>query len=248
MKKTIIISASFVLISTGARSQTSGGSDFNTMTPKSKSESNSKNSSDDDEEKAYKEGAINITVGYGFPNMYKSIYKALFTNNSTVSNSDYTYEVKGIGPAFLKIEYGLSKLIGLGAVIGYSDVSVIETNTYDSYNYTTSTYNTYHDKFIYKYTSLSIGARLNFHFATGKKLDPYAGIGAGYSRKEHKFSFSTDNPNQLTPTPVTFNAYFPVYFGITAGLRYYFTPNIGLYGEVGFDKWSVIQGGLAVKF
>lgn len=247
MKKTIVVLAGLVFLSTGVKSQSSGGSDFNTVTPKSKSESNSKKSNDDDDEKAFKEGGINVTMGYGFPNMYKSIYKAIFTNNG-VANSDYTYDVKGIGPAFLKVEYGLSKLIGLGAVIGYSDVSVIETETYQSYNYVTSTYNTYHDKYIYKYTSLSVGARLNFHFATGTKLDPYAGIGAGYSRKEHKMSFSTDNPNQGTPTPITFNGYFPVYFGITAGLRYYFTPNIGLYGEVGFDKWSVIQGGLAVKF
>ena len=240
MKKLILICVSVVILIPSAKAQQSGGGDdFKTRDQTTKKE---KEQSD---EKAFKEGSIAVTVGYGFPDMYKSFVKAIVND---LQNPNATYSVKGIGPAFLKMEYGLSKLIGLGAVIGYHNISVTETYAYQSYNSVTGLYGTYEDVEKLTYTSISAALRINFHFGTGKRLDPYAGVGAGYSHKTYVFTQTTNNPNGFVNAPDTYNAIFPVYFGISAGLRYYFTPNIGIYGEVGFDKWSVLQGGLAITF
>lgn len=199
---------------------------------------------------AYKEKQSDVTIGYGFPNIYKSILKSAVSNNGNYTAENRT-EVKGYGPLFLKYEYGLTKLIGLGASIGYWNTKYTETSDYVSseYNSSTGTYSTnaYRDVFTYKISSLSIGARLNFHFATQEKLDPYAGIAAGYTQTLYKFSFTSNNPD-AGQSPAYEYSGIPVYFAITAGLRYYFTENIGIYGELGLDKWSVIQGGLAIKF
>jgi len=213
-----------------------------------------KKDKEESEQKAFHKGSMVVTAGYGYPNLYKAIYKAIFvgSNSGYVGNTTYDYSIKGIGPAFLKFEYGVTKLIGLGVAVGYSNMTLTETETYneDVYNSSTGNYQpeTYKDVFKYVHTSLSVGARLNFHFATSEKLDPYAGVAAGYSYKTNTVSFTTTNPSGTNTAPYSFGGYVPVYFAISAGLRYYFTPNIGIYGEVGFDKWSLLQGGAAIKF
>lgn len=242
MKKIILIFACLGLLIPFAGAQQSSDGEFKVRNQTTKG---GKSKSDDGEEKAFKEGTFNVTIGYGFPDMYKSIIRSL------VVNSGNTYEVKGLGPAFLKAEYGVTKLIGIGANIGYQSISVTDTYSYQDQIYNSTTgmyeYHTYEDVEKMTYTSLSIAARINFHFGTGKRLDPYAGVGVGYSQKQYKFTYTTNNPSGLNSTPQSYSGFFPFYVGVTAGLRYYFTPNIGIYGEIGFDKWSLIQGGLAIK-
>lgn len=201
---------------------------------------------------AWGEGAAVATVGYGFPNLYKSIYKSLISSSAT-NNAYYgvvSYDVRGVGPAFAKADYGITKLIGLGLSVGYMNTIVTATEHYNGteYNSSTGNYETkaYEDITKYTYSSFSIGARLNFHFGTGQKLDPYAGISAGYSANNYSLTYYTNNPNGSTPLP-EYGSGIPVYLGFTAGLRYYFIPNFGIYGEVGIEKWSVIQGGIAIK-
>jgi opacity protein-like surface antigen len=242
MKKIILIFACAGLLIPCANAQQTNDGEFKVRDQTTKG---GKSKSDDDDEKAFREGKFDFTVGYGFPDMYKSFIKSIANSAGT------NFEVKGLGPAFFKAEYGVTKLIGLGAAIGYQSISVTDTYSYQESNYNSTTgmyeYHTYEDVEKLTFTSLSVAARINFHFGTGKRLDPYAGVGVGYSQKQYKFTYTTNNPSGLSYTPQTYSGFFPFYFGITAGLRYYFTPNIGIYGEVGFDKWSLIQGGLAVK-
>jgi opacity protein-like surface antigen len=248
MKKIILVLASITIL-TPVSAQDNG--EFKVREQSTKTEKKKKEKVDDDE-KAFGKGKIVVTAGYGFPNLYKSIFKSLISNGTNSSAGySYAYDVKGIGPAFIKGDYGITKLIGVGLVLGYSNMTLTETETYneDVYNSTTGYYetHTYQDVVKYTHTSLSVGARINFHFGTGKKLDPYAGAGIGYSNNQNKFSVTSNNPGSTTTTPVSISG-VPVYFAFGVGMRYYFTENIGLYGEIGFDKWSFVQGGLAVKF
>ena len=228
--------------------------EFKTKTQNKPAEKEKKKKEESDE-KAFKEGTLAITLGYGFPNLYKSIYKGLIVNTNSLSNlynyDTYAYTSKGLGPLFVKADYGLTKLIGIGIIGGYFNAVINETRTYTVSEYDSGTGNyynaVYQDKTDYNYSSLSIGARINFHFGTGEKLDPYAGVGAGYSLNQSKLTYSTNNPNTIARSPYSGTG-IPTYFAITVGMRYYFTPNIGIYGEIGFDKWSLIQGGLAIKF
>ncbi len=207
---------------------------------------------DENPEKAFDEGKMVLTVGYGFPNIYKAIFKAANSNSSTNgaygSSSNVVSDIKGLGPAFLKFEYGLNKVVAVGASFGYYNFTLTQTQTYQSYLGSSSNYVSYTDVYKWYYTSFSAGARINFHFGTGKKLDPYAGVAAGYSANKYTESYSTTDPNSSLPPTQTYNGLIPVYFSITAGLRYYITDNVGFYAELGIDKWSVIQGGLSFKF
>lgn len=253
MKRTLLILSAITMLSSTMHSQDTNEGEFKVRNQTTKSESKKKKS--DDTEGAFKKGNIVITAGYGFPNLYKNIYKGLISTvnsiNSIYYQENYSYSVKGMGPAFFKADYGLSKLIGLGVVAGYFNTSITQTRSYQvsEYNSSTSTYQyvNYEDVTKYEMSSFSVGARINFHFGRGEKLDPYAGVGVGYSLNQYKQTQTTNNPNAILERPYSGTG-IPTYFAITVGMRYYFTPNIGIYGEVGFDKWSLVQGGLVAKF
>lgn len=201
---------------------------------------------------AYNEKQSVVTVGYGFPNLYKNILKVSLQNSYYgYTDVNLTTKVTGFGPFFIKYEYALTKLIGVGASVGYWSTKFTQSYHYQSsvYNPNSGNYYTanYTDVMDYKVSSLSAGARLNFHFGTQEKLDPYAGIAAGYTNTVYRLTQTSDNPDYISYPAYTGRG-IPVYFAITAGLRYYFTKNIGAYAELGLDKWSVIQGGLAIKF
>jgi hypothetical protein len=187
---------------------------------------------------AFDKGKSIVSVGYGFPNLGASIFKSAY-------GTEVGYKVTGIGPMFLKYEYGVSEKIGLGIIAGYSGFTIKWQEEYSTYNSTTGTYSTGYYNWNLKYTSPSVGVRFNYHFATKDKLDPYFGVGAGW--RGGSFSYSTDDPNG-TGTVTKVKVLFPVYMPITVGMRYYFTDNIGAYIELGIDKGSVVQGGLALKF
>lgn len=174
---------------------------------------------------AFGEGTMVFSVGYGFPNLNKSIFNAY--------NIEDNFTVKGMGPLHAKFEYGISEKIGIGlsmnhvsASVGFDDFDDIDQKTY---NYKLAWNNT------------KINARLNFHFANTDKLDVYWGFGFGYGFGSYKWT-TTDpdfNDNKL-------EVLIPIGFESTIGARYYVTDNIGIYSEVGFAK-SIVQFGLAVR-
>jgi outer membrane protein W len=188
---------------------------------------------------AFGEGKIVISAGYGFPNLGKSLLKAY--------QNEADYSVGGIGPLHGKFEYGLSDKIGIGVSFNYVSFSAswkhTETNnTYDANgNVTGTTTATYSDKIAVN--TMSALLRLNVHFATTDKLDPYWGIGAGYRTRNYKYE--TNDPTNNSD--ITLKGAIPFGFETTFGVRYFFTDNIGAYAELGIGK-SLLQGGLAVKF
>lgn len=186
---------------------------------------------------AFDEGKSIVSIGYGFPNLGASIFKSAY--------GTYTgYSVTGIGPMFIKYEYGLSEHIGLGVIAGYSGFTIKWQETNNSYN-SNGTVSTGTYDWTLKYTSPSFGVRFNYHFATKDKLDPYFGVGAGW--RGGTFTYTTTDPAG-TGGVAKVGTIFPIYMPITVGLRYYFTDNIGAYMEFGIDKGSVVQAGLALKF
>lgn len=209
---------------------------------------------------AFEENAHHATLGYGFPNLYKAIIKTNLENQQVIYNSyaggttgsSYAYTTEGLGPLFFKYEYGLTEHVGIGAVIGYFSTSIEQTYKYQDtyYNSQSGSY------FVSNYTdisrldikSLSFGARFNYHFSKNKKIDPYIGFAAGYTSSSYSVSYKSNNPNSYVSSSLRISNPFPLYLGLTFGIRGYLTENIGLHAEFGLDKWAVIQGGLAFKF
>ena len=80
----------------------------------------------------------------------------------------------------------------------------------------------YNERFIgtdYDFTYIPIAATANYHFnMQNKKLDPFAGVGLGY---------------MIVNTPYAGSYNSGIYFVGRLGLRYFMTPRIALYSDVG---------------
>lgn len=189
---------------------------------------------------AFEKGTIVATVGYGFPDLHRANLRSGYTAYS--SN-----KVSGIGPIILKGDYGIVKFkwghsVGAGIVIGYSSTKIVFNDFYYNYNYGNyGVANSYTET--NNYRKITIGARGTYHFYTKEKIDCYASIGLGFN--VNSFSRTTTNPNGYTQAAVANSG---AYSAFTAGIRYYFTKNIGVYAEAGWDMSAPIQGGLAIKF
>ena len=112
---------------------------------------------------AFEEGVIVIAAGYGFPNWGKSWMK--------IYETEAGYKATGFGPLHVKFEYGVSDKIGLGASINYVAFGAKWGNPEMCYNSVTGL--DYPGEESMDITSLSILVRMNMHFATSEKLDPY---------------------------------------------------------------------------
>jgi len=68
------------------------------------------------------------------------------------------------------------------------------------------------------------------------------GMGIGY--RSSTWSYTTNNPNEMSiPSFKT----LPFGWEATIGARYFFTPNIGIYAEIGLAK-AIFQLGLTGRF
>ena len=194
------------------------------------------------DESAFEKGTIVATAGYGFPDFYRTSLRVSYNAYSST-------KVSGIGPIILKGDYGIVKFkwghsVGAGIVIGYNATKIKFTDTYYDYSgfpYYTNTLRSYTETHVYQ--TITIGARGSYHFFTKEKFDCYASIGLGFNI--NSTSRTTNNPNGYTGYA---SARSGVYSAFTVGIRYYFTKNIGVYSEVGWDMSVPIQAGLAIKF
>lgn len=173
---------------------------------------------------AFKMNQNSISVGYGFGTIIGSVLNDIADQTN--------YHVSYTGPLYFKFENAVSEKVGFGINFAYAQY-VASYNYYSGIDYTeTDTYTTY-----------SILGRINFHFGSSEKFDPYFGFGVGYRNGE--FKYSTTDPNG--PRDSNYSFPFPFGFETTIGSRLYFSENIGMYVEFGAAK-SVLQLGLTAKF
>lgn len=166
---------------------------------------------------SFEQGASQISVGYGVVNVTQAFvadYGSLLGTNQKFSS---------LGPIFLKYEYGVSEKVGFGLNIAYVSAS----NSYDD--------TFFNETYSLDWWGASFNARVNRHFGSSDKFDPYIGFGMGYKIANWSYSDGTSS-----------EAFIPLGFEATFGARYMFTPNIGVFSEVGLAK-GVLQGGLNIK-
>jgi outer membrane protein W len=146
--------------------------------------------------------------------------------------------VNHISPS-LSVDYMIRPQIGIGHIsLGLTgSFTTVEANTF--YITVPSNWPTDPDGLAFhgKYTAYMLGVRGTYHFLTHVNgLDPYAGIMGEY----------------VTPTwgPMTFNdqpQHPHYYLGYLAGIRYFFLPNVGVFGEAGKNGFSIITLGLSLS-
>jgi hypothetical protein len=182
--------------------------------------------------RAIHEGENSINLYYG-TNLLAGIYKSVAA--STAEN----IKVRSMGPIGLVYEHMLTSVIGLGAELGYArttleyrDASVYYVNGQPvSYDYSLS------------FTTYRAMVRANFHFAESDKFDAYGLVSGGY--RSTSFTYTTGNP--YDNSRLNYKSIFP--FGVKPGLglRYFFTPNIGINLEMALGT-PLLCGGLSFKF
>ena len=173
---------------------------------------------------SFEEGMNVVSVGIGFPNIYKSIYDIYEFNSG--------YTSSGFGPINFKYEHALTDQIGLGASVSFL--------TYKNAWETGSGFEE-----VYKGSLFALLVRGNYHFATGDKLDPYVGIGIGYMGLN--FEYYNDDPDYVDDG-FSFDFGSPFGYSGSIGARYYFTDMLGAYAEIGWDGLALMQIGLSASF
>ncbi|WP_066759304.1 outer membrane beta-barrel protein [Crocinitomix algicola] len=182
------------------------------------------------------EGSIIIDPYYGGPNFGKYFAQAIVTSAGEDAEG---IKIGGVGPAGLRAEYMVGDKLGVGVDFIYNTWSA--TFDVDSTNPEgiTNQYET-----TLKMTRIRVLARLNYHFATTDQLDAYVGFAAGYNGRNYSLKtelegYDDDFINELTTLPASAR--------IAIGMRYYFTDNIGLNGELGLGG-PLFSAGLSLKF
>ncbi|HXD93604.1 MAG TPA: hypothetical protein VNX01_10350 [Bacteroidia bacterium] len=176
------------------------------------------------DEQCFKKGtsAINLGVGFGNTIAYGT---GLYGYGTGIS----------ISPAFTaSYEYGIIHVgigtIGAGLEFGYQG---------SHYNYTDGV-NIYKER----WTTLAFGPRATYHFdfLNKKKFDVYPIIQVNI----YSSLYSDNGPAGGTYLNPNTNS-VSVRPSVLVAARYFFTPNIGVYSELGYDI-SIIKAGLSIKF
>lgn len=186
---------------------------------------------------AVEQGNVIVDPYYGFPNFGKNLSDQAAEGLSNV-------DVTGYGPTGLRVEYLLGDRFGLGVDAIFNGFGIVGTGTdttgFDQNNQPIT------DSYEVKATMnrIRIQARFNYHFdISSPDLDVYMGVGAGTNNRTYKYF---EDGVEQTDQSIS-GSLIPVSLRFAAGMRYYFTDNIGLNAEIGLGG-PVVSAGLSFKF
>ncbi|KPQ12971.1 MAG: hypothetical protein HLUCCX10_14480 [Algoriphagus marincola HL-49] len=150
---------------------------------------------------------------------------------SSLGSFDYSSQIPAIS---IMYEQGIAEAgnVGIISIGGYAG--------YKSFSYETNS-GTIRSQSKWNYTIIGVRGALHFTQIQNEKLDLYAGLMASYNLLNYSYE---DNSGFDTGSSGN--------FGNTAGLtifggaRYYFNPNLAVFGELGYGV-AFLNVGLAVK-
>ena len=179
---------------------------------------------------ALEQGNVIIDAYYGFPNLYSTIFKALYESSNSTGLT-----LGSQGPLGIRAEYLITDKVGFGIDLGMNSSSI-------SYSEADINTNIIYD---YKFSTRKIGAifTFNYHFVENDKLDAYFVVGGGYGNRNFKYT-STD-PNFIEKRE---ESPIPISYKIGVGMRYFFTENIGANLALGLGQGGLVNVGVSAKF
>ncbi|RYM30780.1 hypothetical protein ERX46_17010 [Brumimicrobium glaciale] len=181
---------------------------------------------------ALEEGDIIIDAYYGFPNLYKTVFRAAYAG----SGQEINLEVGGIGPLGVRGEYMIADQFGVGLDIGFSNTKI----SYEEKSYANESNN-----YEYNFDTRKIGvmATFNYHFVKNSdNFDAYVMAGAGYGNRT--FNYTSTEPGYEI---ATFSSPFPIAARIGVGMRYFFSENFGASLAMGFGQGGLLNAGISLK-
>jgi hypothetical protein len=169
---------------------------------------------------SYKEGiqVINAGIGVGYGIRYS-------TGSSITPLMSVSYEqgYRQVGPGTL----------GLGGIVSYQSAS-----------YRTENINGTADQ---RWSATYLGFRATWHpdILVSGEYDVYGGLQLGYTAYSYKYSGTGLYAPGLRPIENNLSSHIGL--GLVVGGRYYFTPNIGAFAELGYDL-AYVKIGAAFNF
>lgn len=191
----------------------------------------------------HQEKSHTFNVGIGFPNVANIGVTALNILSSTEAKASPTF--------MFKYEYGITDKIGLGFHTGFYTAKTgnipFKVNT-GGINLACCLSDPTGDCCLgglieedqnvsYSIFSFTAAGRLAYHFFRFEKVDTYTAISAGYNFLNHKEQGDPTAEFQRINAP-------SFHYFVSAGMRYYFNPQIAAYGELGYGSTNIVNVGL----
>jgi hypothetical protein len=171
------------------------------------------------------EPSINLSFGYGFPNLDKDQLPDFYNlyKGSTTSQT---------GPITGAIDYRFSRNMSIGALVTHGNVSV----PYYNYNDPSAP--------VFKGSLDNWSVMLNFmrYIQTAGKISPYLRTAVGINTWQQKYTDAAGNKVNMDTGEPSQLAY-----QVGLGADYYLSKNAGLFLEAGYGKY-ILHGGLTFKF
>lgn len=156
----------------------------------------------------FSKGTTHLSLGAGIGGYFSYSYIGDFSSTPTIFVAVDHGIIDALGPGNL----------GVGGFIGYKS---------SKYEYYSGFYND-----IGKWTDFVIGARGNYHLILdNESLDVYGGLSLGLVFQS--YTFESDDPF-YTGYNFDTNSSF-LYYALSVGGKYFFTENLGVFGELGYD-------------
>ncbi len=177
-----------------------------------------------------------FSLGAGFPNVAGATFE--FLDLLGVDN-----EVKASPQITARYEYGITEELGIGMQLGYYtgstgeiDISSGPTGILCDQFPQLCEFKTAN----YKLNAFQVAARVSYHFKRFKKLDTYGSTIVGYSITK------TKNLGDPDAGFTNLNAPTFVYYAAGGG-RYFITPQLALYAEIGYGNITIVNAGLTYR-
>jgi len=173
------------------------------------------------------EGSFVMDAYYGFLTLAGTLVKALGAGSGAKTTI--------IGPIGLRGEYMVSNVVGVGGDLQFNSYTLSWTERF---------YDIYGDPYTYYYkinwTRIRAMARVAFHFAVSRAVDPYFAVSGGL--RIESFSVETNDLGYIVGIGGVGGA-----ARLALGTRFFFTPNIGAFAELGVFGGGLFHFGLSAK-
>ncbi|MBA3665337.1 MAG: hypothetical protein H0W61_14155 [Bacteroidetes bacterium] len=184
--------------------------------------------------KCFDESSKVINIGVGFlGNGYYSYHnnRNYYYHSNPAFNISYEQAIPNkLGPG----------LLGIGIYLGYQSAYF----RYDKNYYYNNAY--YYRQDNYRNTMIALRAAYHLDALTTEKAELYFGLTAGVRISTYSYGTNSPDPDLYVST---YRTVYPA-SSLFLGGRYYFTNNIGMFGELGFGYtyYNALTLGLSIKF
>jgi hypothetical protein len=191
-----------------------------------------------EENRLVKKGDVIFDAYYGAPNLFKTLFRAVFNEAKRNDPSFQSFSAVGFGPVGGQLQYLVDKNIGINLDVNYINFGI----KWKEIGTTNKT-----EDYLIKFNTIRAMVGGEFHANSGKQIDFFGGVKIGVSTTSISFS-STDPAVSLSTYGFSsFRAGIGIASRLYCGIRFFPIKPLGLFVEGGIFGGGIVRGGLSVK-